>query len=146
MHRFLLIICFFLALVPHVAAAGPASFSGTWTLDFRSPEERRQKEACGFATFVLKQSGRRITGDHQMATVRCGRMNEGGEGTVKGMVVGDTAVLVVTSGRNGAVLLGRATLRGGALEWEITKDILAGEPEGDSPLILRKGTLLRAEK
>ncbi len=43
-----------------------------------------------------------------MATVDCGRLNEGGEGTVTGVVTGNTAVLVVTSGRNGAIMLGTA--------------------------------------
>lgn len=78
-----------------------------------------------------------------MATPGCGRLNEGGEGTVKGVVVGRAAVLVVTSGRNGAIVLGRATLHGSFLDWKTLEDIKQGEPEGDSPLILGKGRLAR---
>ena len=78
-----------------------------------------------------------------MATVGCGRVNEGGDGTVKGIVINDTAVLVVTSGRNDAVVMGTATLREGALHWQTLEEIRAGEPEGDSPLILGKGVLTR---
>ena len=78
-----------------------------------------------------------------MATPRCGRMNEGGEGTVKGIVVGRTAVLAVTSGRNGQVVLGTAQLRGASLHWQVTEEIKAGEPEGDSGLILQDGVLRR---
>jgi len=79
-----------------------------------------------------------------MATPQCGRINEGGEGTVKGIATGKTAVLVVTSGRNGAIVLGRARLVSGNLQWEVTEEVKGGEPAGDSPLILHRGTLLRA--
>lgn len=77
-----------------------------------------------------------------MVTGGCGRQNEGGD--VKGVVVNQTAVLVVTSGRNGAIVLGTATIRDGALYWETLEQISEGEPETDSPLILGKGTLTRA--
>jgi hypothetical protein len=50
---------------------------------------------------------------------------------------------VVTSGRNGAVVMGTATLQGGALHWQTLEEIRAGEPEGDSPLILGEGVLTR---
>jgi len=86
---------------------------------------------------------RLITGDHNFSTANCGRLNEGGPETVKGIVVGDTAVLSVTSGRNGAIVLGVARLVGSRLRWETVQEIRAGEPEGDSPLILFKGTLVR---
>ena len=68
---------------------------------------------------------------------------EGGDKTVKGIVISETAVLVVTSGRNDAVVMGTATLQGGALHWQALEEIRAGEPEGDSPLILEKGVLTR---
>ncbi|BDT73100.1 hypothetical protein os4_26470 [Comamonadaceae bacterium OS-4] len=55
-------------------------------------------------------------------------------------------MLVVTSGRNGAIVLGRAKLNRGLLQWEATEEIRAGEPEGDSPLILSKGMLVRSGK
>lgn len=65
---------------------------------------------------------------------------------MKGIAVGSTAMLVVTSGRNGAIVLGRAKLNRGLLQWEATEEIRAGEPEGDSPLILSKGMLIRSGK
>jgi hypothetical protein len=67
--------------------------------------------------------------------------NEGDPGSVKGTVVGSTAVLVVTSGRNGAIVMGKATRKGDAINWVTLEDIKSGEPEGDSPLILGEGTL-----
>jgi hypothetical protein len=136
-----------LALATQVVhAVEDGKFSGTWTIDLRTPEQKAQGAECGEATFVLKQAGKRISGSHTMATVGCGRLNEGGEGTVKGQVVGGKALLVVTSGRNGAVVRGSASLRSNGLYWETTEEVQAGEPAGDSPLILSKGFLTRASK
>jgi hypothetical protein len=134
-----------LALVirPTIATSTETNFSGTWTIDLRTPAERISKAECGGATFTLKQTDDRIVGEHTFATVGCGRLNEGGEGTVKGVVVGSTAVLIVTSGRNGAVVFGVATIVGGRLKWDVLDEIKSGEPEGDSPLILQHGMLSR---
>ena len=118
-----------------------APFDGTWTIDLRSPAEKSSKAECGIATFVLKQDGKRVTGDYQMATVGCGRLNEGGEDTVEGTARGNSADLTVTSGRNGEVVRGRATRIGNVLQWEVTEQVKPGEPEGDSGLILWRGTL-----
>jgi hypothetical protein len=139
-----LVLCFWFAF-PLMALA--VDFTGTWTLDIRSKAERKQGIECGFATFDLKQSGEKIIGEHTFATPGCGRINEGGEGTVKGTITGKIATLEVTSGRNGAVVRGKATLQGHSLNWVTIEEIKAGEPEGDSPLILDKGilTLVRSK-
>lgn len=136
-----LALAFAASLLPSAAMA--QAFTGTWTIDLRTPAERKQKVECGTASFELVQTGDRITGDHTFATAGCGRLNEGGQETVKGVVIGKTAVLTVTSGRTGAIVLGKATLSGDRLRWEPVLDIKAGEPEGDSPLILGKATLRR---
>jgi hypothetical protein len=73
-------------------------------------------------------------------------MNEGGRETVKGVVVNGTAVLVVTSSRNGAVVMGTASLRDSKLHWQMLEEVRAGEPEGDSPLILGERVLARASE
>jgi hypothetical protein len=135
-----------LALCAQSTYAAETGFSGTWSIDLRTPEQKASNAECGEASFVLQQTGMKISGSHTMATVGCGRLNEGGEGTVKGHVVGNRALLVVTSGRNGAVVKGIATLRKEGLFWETTEEVKAGEPEGDSPLILGKGLLKRAGK
>lgn len=131
----------FALLLVQASVAAEATFSGTWSTDLRTEQQRAENAECGTASFVLKQSGTQITGSHTFATVGCGRVNEGGEGTVKGRVVGNTAYLIVTSGRNGAVVKGVATLKNEALYWETKEELKAGEPEGDSPLILGKGLL-----
>jgi hypothetical protein len=119
-----------------------AGFTDTWTLDVRSPTERKQGIECGIASFSLKQTGNNIVGDHTFYAPGCGLINEGGEGTVMGMVAGNTANLVVTSGRNGAVVRGQVALEGHLLHWVTLEELKAREPEGDSPLILDKGTLI----
>jgi hypothetical protein len=123
-----------------VAHAADQPFTGVWSIDFRTPAERERKEECGIATVTLKQTGDKITGSHAMATVGCGRLNEGGEGTVQGVVVDGAADLVVTSGRNGAVAKGTAKLERGALRWKMVEEIKPGEPQGDS-LIFWDGLL-----
>jgi hypothetical protein len=124
------------------ASAAKIDFSGHWTIDLRTPQERLQKLECGVADFTLKQTGDEIIGSHTFSTVGCGRFNEGGDETVKGIAIGATAVLVVTSGRNGGMVLGKALRRGKQLQWTTVDELYSGEPKGDSPLILGKGTLL----
>ena len=109
----------------------------------RTPEERAHDVECGIAGFELVQTGDLINGDHSLATAGCGRLNEGGPGTAKGVVVGQTAALVVTSARNGAVVMGKATLSGNRMHWKPLQEIKPGEPKGDPPPMLGEATLYR---
>jgi hypothetical protein len=138
--RFLLLLSL---AFPAISFAGELPFSGTWTIDLRTPAEKKRNAECGRATFTLSQTKDQITGDHSMATQNCGRMNEGGSGTVTGLVIGTTAVLVVTSARNGQIVLGAAKLKGESLLWQAREEIKPGEPQGDSGLILDRGLLTR---
>ncbi|MET3132177.1 hypothetical protein AAKU55_002447 [Oxalobacteraceae bacterium GrIS 1.11] len=123
------------------ACACAADFSGQWTVDLRSPQERQANEDCGAAYFTLKQTGDKIVGAHVFYTARCGRMNEGEDESVKGIVIGNTAVLVVTSARNGGMVLGKATRHGNQLLWTVVDELKSGEPQGDE-LILGDAILL----
>jgi hypothetical protein len=135
-------LCFAATLGLAISAqAAGVDFSGKWSIDLRSPTERKRNVECGSASFSLSQIGDRVSGSHEFATPGCGRLNEGGDGTVKGFVIGSTAVLVVTSGRNGAIVMGRAVRKGNSLHWQIQEEIRQGEPEGDSPLIFGQGIL-----
>lgn len=138
-----IVLALIACLLPAVSAAQQPDFTGKWTIDLRTPEEQKRNLECGLAIFELVQTGDLITGDHSFATIGCGRQNEGGPKTVKGVVVGASAVLVVTSGRNGAVVMGKAVLDGDRMQWQTLQEIKPGKPEGDSPLILEKGTLRR---
>lgn len=90
---------------------------------------------CGYAAFALVQKGERICGGHVFSSAGCGRLNERIPGSVRGIVVGSTAVLTVTSGRNGAIVLEKSTQEGDNLYWTSLEEIKTGEPEGDSPYL-----------
>jgi len=134
----------FLLLAAAAAEAADENFTGKWVVDLRTEEMKKSGVECGNASFTLIQRGENITGAHAFAAAGCGRLNEGGDGTVSGIAVGNTAVLVVTSGRNGAMVLGKATLKGGSLQWESGQELKPSEVLGDSPLILGSGVLKRA--
>lgn len=136
----ILCICAALLAASGSAVAAPP-FSGVWTIDLRTPAEKRQKVECGAAGFQLVQRGARISGDHWMSTAGCGRLNEGGEETVSGEASGRTATLTVVSGRNGQVVRGVARIEGKTLHWEVVEELKPGEPENDSGLILHEGVL-----
>ncbi len=145
MNRSISSVALVLGLLGHVGSSVAGTpFTGTWTIDLRTPSERELRMDCGTAEFVLAQAGDAITGNHSMAVAGCGRLNEGG--LVKGIVVGSTAVLVVTSARNDAIVMGTAKLSKGRLQWRQTEEVKAGSPEGDSPLILGRGSLVRASR
>jgi len=112
----------------------------------RTEDEIKRKVECGNTLFDLKQTRDRITGSHSFAAVGCGRLNEGGAGTVPGVVVGDVAVLTVSSGGYGDVVIGKARRKGNILYWQHLEEIKSGEPEGDSPLILGTTTLRLEQK
>ncbi len=126
-----------------LALAAPGPFTGRWGIDLRTTTERANNNECGHAEFDLVQEGDRISGSHSFGTVGCGRINEGGPESVKGVVVNDVAVLVVTSSRNGAMVLGTATLRNGRLDWRYREEVRPSDQEGDSPLILKSAVLAR---
>jgi hypothetical protein len=134
------LICIAISL-PTLAAE--KKFNGSWSIDLRSKEEQKRGIECGLATFSLVQTGNEITGNHVFSTTGCGRLNEGGDGTVKGVIIQETAVLAVTSGRNGTIVMGTATVNGDFLIWQTVHEIKPGDPQEDSPLILVKGKLTR---
>ena len=143
-HRFMIkalpVLLLFLVLwIPSAAISGDAAFRGTWTIDIRPKSDRNAD--CGHAYFTLLRKGNRICGDHVFYTPGCGRLNEGFPGSVRGVVVGSTAVLVVTSGRNGAIVMGQLTRKGNTVHWVTLEEIKGGDPEGDSPLMLGEGVL-----
>ncbi len=124
------------------ALASGVDYSGVWAIDLRSVEQKTQKAECGSAHFALTQDGDIVTGSHAFNAVGCGRANEGGPETVKGLVVGGVAVLVVTSSRTGDMAMGKAVRKGNGLQWNVVHTFQNCDTcGGDSPLILNKGLL-----
>jgi len=136
--RFLFALVLASLQLPAVAA----EFTGVFIVDI-CPNGKN--DPCGSASLTLIQDGTRICGDHTFLTPGAGRMNEGFAGSVRGTVVGQTAVLVITSGRNNGIFFGKAVLVGGNLHWQTLEEILEGSPPDDA-LVLSKGVLKRASK
>lgn len=115
-----------------------ADFTGTWSIDLRLSEEKKTKIECGIAEFSLNQlADNSVIGTYAYATPGCGRLtNSSIEGTAKGK----TAILLVTSDRNGAVFKGKATIKNGKLYWHIIKQISSSDSPYDG-LILEEGIL-----
>lgn len=124
-----------------VAKTPEVNFTGNWEIDLRTPAERAAKAECGHAYFMLEQRGTEVIGDHGYATPGCGRVNNAGP--VRGQVRQGEALLEVTSGGQGAVVRGKATLVKGKLKWRTLAVLKPGTPEGEAPLILDKGLLYR---
>ena len=125
-----------------VSSGAVPDFSGEWEIALCY---NGKDQPCGSAHFSLLQYGTRICGDHMFYTAGAGRMNEGNPGSVRGTVEGDTAVLLVRSGRNGALVRGKATRVGNDLRWKTLEKLEPGEPVGDG-LILSEGILKREPK
>lgn len=128
-----------LALTPSLCAAADPSFTGMWSVDLRTGDQLNRDDICGGAGFNLQQTGKDIRGEHYNFPVGCGRVNEGGRNTVRGIANGSKAVLVVKSARNGAVAIGTAE-KAGRLLWHLEDYISNGEPQGDDQ-ILANGVL-----
>lgn len=135
MRLFLRTAMFMLAATLTDVAA--ANFTGVWSNKICT---KGRGKPCESTEFLLIHKGNRICGDHTFMTANAGRMNEGFPGSVRGTVIGNAAVLAVTSGRNNAIVLGKATLAGNILRWETLEYLTPGEPEGDA-LIYGKGLL-----
>ncbi|WP_165681354.1 hypothetical protein [Metapseudomonas otitidis] len=136
-----LLAALLLQATPALCLAEPTFFTGSWYLDLRTPEQQAAQAECGGAGFDLTQQGNTVHGTHYLATVNCGKLNDGGE--VRGTVTGSEAVLFVTSGRTGEVVKGKATLQGDTLRWQVLETVKAGEPEWEAGLVLREGALGR---
>ncbi|MFZ2724624.1 MAG: hypothetical protein WAX77_00045 [Methylococcaceae bacterium] len=135
------ILFLFLAVLLISTSTFGVSFAGNWIIDLRTTEEKKNNVECGFASFHLFQKNQNILGTHRFYTSYCGKLNEGG--FVIGKAKGSKAVLFVTSGRNGAVVEGKAVIKNNFLYWQVSKEIKPSNIEGDSALILYKGILNR---
>ena len=125
--------------IPPAHAAKP-DFSGAWSVQWCDKENPERE--CGAFNLYLVQDGDRLCGEHQMATVGLGRLDEGQPGTVLGTVSGNRATVVIDATRSGAKYMATAERTGNGLQWRIVGMVLAGEwPE--PTIIPQKDTLTR---
>jgi len=112
-------------------AADAPSFQGSWTVPLCALGD---PEKCGGFELYLVQRGTRLCGDHFAATPGLGRLNEGAPRSVAGTVLGKTAVVAITSGRDGSVLLARIERTAKGLSWKVIERVKEGE-QADGALI-----------
>lgn len=98
------------------AGPGLADLSGAWGSDRCS--ESGQEASCGTFVLYLVQSKDRICGSYFGARPHLSQVDEGEPRSVLGVVVGNTAVVSIESGRNGAIYLGTARKSGRTLRWQ----------------------------
>ena len=120
-----------------VSAAKP-DFSGVWSVKWC--DKAKPDRDCGGFSLYLVQDGDRICGEHQVATVGLGRMDEGDPGTMLGNVDGNMATVVIDATRTGAKYLATAQRSGNRIQWRLVGMVEAGEfseptiiPQSETP-------------
>jgi hypothetical protein len=109
-----------------------AGLVGAWTADLCDRPDPAM--ACGSFVLHLIRTEEGLCGEHFVATPGAARLDEGDPGSVLGSGRGGEAVLVVRSGRNGALYMGRVQRRGAGLVWTRVGMVDAGSD--DEPPIL----------
>ena len=114
--------------------AGPRlpDFSGVWGSDRCG--NAGKEASCGALVIYLVQKKDRICGSYFGTRQHLSQVDEGEPRSVRGLVVGNTAVVSIESGRNGAIYLGTARKSGGTLHWEVVETIRKAS-SGDMDLI-----------
>lgn len=137
-----LLLC--LAALPACASAPgkvpPADFSGSWAVEWC--DRSNPALDCGGFNITLTQEGSRLCGDFGGALVNLRQVDEG---RIVGTAVGDTAVLVVESNRNGSITLVRAEHLGATLKWQIVDEVRRGD-SSDIDVIASNDELKRQEQ
>ena len=122
------------------AHGAKADFNGAWSVEWC--DKANPGRECGAFNLYLVQDGDRLCGEHQVATVGLGRLDEGQPGSVLGTVSGSRATVVIDATRSGAKYMATAERVGNRLQWRIVEMVSAGEfPE--PTIIPQKDTLTR---
>jgi hypothetical protein len=107
------------------AHAAKPDFTGAWSVKWC--DKANPGRDCGGFSLYLVQDGDRICGEHQVATVGLGRLDEGQPGTVLGTVSGNKATVVIEATRSGAKYLATAERSGNRMKWRLVGMVDAGE-------------------
>jgi hypothetical protein len=99
------------------------SFAGAWQhLVCIDPDGTR----CGGFSLYLVQKGDRLCGEHSGSTMGFGQIDNRPR-SISGSVQGDTATVLIRSGRSKTVYRARMRLRGGELEWTLLEMVVRPE-------------------
>ena len=107
------------------AHAAKPVFNGAWSVQWCDKADPDRD--CGGFSLYLVQDGDRLCGEHQVATVGLGRLDEGQPGTVLGTVSGNKATVVIDATRSGAKYLATAERSGNRIRWRLVGMVKAGE-------------------
>lgn len=112
--------------------AAKADFNGAWSVQWC---DKTDPDAdCGGFDVELTQVGDKISGESFGARARLAQIDEGG--VVRGIAIGNTAILTIESLRSGGIYLVEATIEGRCMRWKMRDtvrkserdiDIIAGE-------------------
>ena len=119
------LLALLVGMSPQSAHAAKPDFNGAWSVQWC--DKANPDRDCGGFSLYLVQDGDRLCGEHQVATVGLGRLDEGQPGTVLGTVSGNKATVVIDATRSGAKYLATAERSGNRLQWRLVGMVNAGE-------------------
>ena len=114
------------------AQAVKADFNGSWSVQWCDKTDADAD--CGGFDVHLAQVGDKVSGESFGARARLTQIDEGG--IVRGVAIGNTAILTIESMRSGGIYLVEATIDGRCMQWKMRDtvrrserdiDIIAGE-------------------
>lgn len=105
------------------------NFTGEWSVEWCDKTD--PKADCGGFSVSLVQNGDRLCGSYSGARVGLTQIDEGGSRAIHGVVVEDTAILTVESGRSGAIYLVSAGMRGDRIRWKMRDTVREAEQDID---------------
>lgn len=122
------------------SAATRPGFEGSWHVPWC--DARRSGADCGGFSITLVEREGRLCGTYDGARVGLTQIDEGSGKAIKGVRIGNSAVMTLTSARSGDIYLVRGELQGDRLVWKVIGDV--HDAEGDVDVIATDDTLQRA--
>jgi hypothetical protein len=131
--RFAIMLCFLSGLIACASIPAPsaakADFGGEWSVKWCDKADPQAD--CGGFYVSLVQEGDRLCGSYNGARVRLSQIDDGGSRAIRGVVVGDTAVLTIESGRSGAIYLVSADVLGDRMRWKMRDTVREADQDID---------------
>lgn len=104
-----------------------ADFNGNWSVQWCDKTDPGAD--CGGFNVDLSQVGDKISGESFGARARLSQIDEGG--VVRGVAIGNTAILAIESMRSGGIYLVAATIDGRCMHWKMRDTIRRSERDID---------------
>lgn len=136
--------CILMSILVGCATASPAatphSFEGRWHVPW-CDASRTEIDCGGFSVTLAEREGR-ICGTYDGARVGLTQIDEGDASAIKGVRIGNSAVMTLESARSGDIYLVRAELQGDRLAWKVINDV--HDSESDIDVVATDDTLDRS--